>query len=141
MARVTPAESWLCDMDGVLIREGTMIPGADIFLERLRSSGRSFLILTNNSAFTPRDLAARLESIGLEVPEEQLWTSALATAKFVADQRPEGTAYVIGDSVHESGLIRGPAAGLTSEDAAASRRQVTLDWRLFSGQKSRVSIG
>ena len=77
-------------MDGVLVREGTMIPGADTFLERLRSSGRSFLILTNNSAFTPRDLSARLETIGLEVPEEQLWTSALATAKFVADQRPGG---------------------------------------------------
>ena len=90
MARIAPAESWLCDMDGVLIREGHLIPRADEFLGALKSSGRAFLVLTNNSAYTPRDLCARLGSIGLEIEEEQLWTSALATAKFVADQRPEG---------------------------------------------------
>ena len=141
MARVTPAESWLCDMDGVLIREGTMIPGADIFLERLRSSGRSFLILTNNSAFTPRDLAARLESIGLEVPEEQLWTSALATAKFVADQRPEGTAYVIGESglttaLHEVGYTQthnDPDYVILGETRAWSFEAVTTAVRLNEG--------
>jgi NagD protein len=98
MSRITPAESWLCDMDGVLVREGTMVPGADRFLAALNASGRGFLILTNNSAFTPRDLSARLDSIGLVVPEEQLWTSALATAKFVADQRPGGSAFVIGEA-------------------------------------------
>ena len=141
MARVTPAESWLCDMDGVLIREGTMIPGADIFLERLRSSGRSFLIVTNNSAFTPRDLAARLESIGLEVPEEQLWTSALATAKFVADQRPEGTAYVIGESglttaLHEVGYTQthnDPDYVILGETRAWSFEAVTTAVRLIEG--------
>jgi NagD protein len=98
MARTAMAESWLCDMDGVLIKEGHLIPGADDFLMALRSSGRTFLVLTNNSAFTARDLSARLSSIGFEVPEEQLWTSALATAQFVADQRPNGSAFVIGES-------------------------------------------
>lgn len=100
--------SWLCDMDGVFIREGSVIDGAVDFLARLESSGRRYQILTNNSMFTPRDLAARLGAMGLEVPEDRLWTSALATAKFVATQRPGGTAYVIGESglttaLHEQG--------------------------------------
>jgi len=85
-------------MDGVLVREGTVIPGADRFLAALRDSGRSFLVLTNNSIFTPRDLAARLASMGLDVPEHLLWTSALATAQFVADQRPHGSAYILGEA-------------------------------------------
>lgn len=91
-------ESWLTDMDGVLVHEGTPIPGAEEFIRRLRESGKPFLVLTNNSIYTPRDLAARLAGIGLEVPEESIWTSALATAKFLDGQRPRGTAYVIGEA-------------------------------------------
>ncbi|MFF7636635.1 HAD-IIA family hydrolase [Kitasatospora sp. NPDC008050] len=98
MAERKPIESWLTDMDGVLIHEGTPIPGADEFIRRLKESGKPFLVLTNNSIYTPRDLAARLSGMGLEVPEECIWTSALATAKFLAGQRPGGTAYVIGEA-------------------------------------------
>jgi NagD protein len=88
-------------MDGVLIDERSMIEGADTFLERLRSTGRSFLVLTNNSLFTPRELCSQLSSMGLEVLENQLWTSALATAQFVRTHRPGGTAFVIGEeSIH-----------------------------------------
>ncbi len=94
-------QNWLCDMDGVLIDDGSMIEGADRFLERLRSTGRKFLILTNNSLFTPQELRDQLSSMGLEVSESQLWTSALATAQFAHVQRPQGTAFVIGeDSIH-----------------------------------------
>src|SRR5689334_16113796 len=75
-----PIESWLTDMDGVLIHEGSLIPGADEFIRRLVASGRSFLVLTNNSIYTPRDLRARLLHTGIDVPEAALWTSALATA-------------------------------------------------------------
>jgi NagD protein len=90
-------------MDGVFVRDGHAIPGADKFLERLSSSGRSFLILTNNSMFSPRQLREGLVSVGLAVEEAQLWTSALATAEFVNTQRPGGTAYVIGEpSLHEA---------------------------------------
>jgi NagD protein len=97
------AKSWLCDMDGVLIRDGAMVKGADQFLERLRITSRSFLILTNNSLYTPRDLRLRLATMGLKVREDQLWTSALATAQFVHWQRPKGTAFVIGeDSLHSA---------------------------------------
>ena len=94
-------QSWLCDMDGVLIRDGLMVGGADRFLERLRARNREFLIITNNSLFTPRELRDRLVDVGLEVDEKQIWTSALATAQFVHAQRPQGTAFVIGrESVH-----------------------------------------
>jgi NagD protein len=93
-----PIESWLTDMDGVLVHEGNPIPGADEFLKRLTASGRRFLVLTNNSIYTPRDLRARLAHAGLDVPEEAIWTSALATARFLDGQRPAGTAYAIGEA-------------------------------------------
>ena len=78
------------DMDGVLVREQTVVPGADRFVGRLRELERPFLVLTNNSMYTPRDLAARLMAIGLEVPEDRIWTSALATARFLAEPAPGG---------------------------------------------------
>ena len=93
-----PVESWLMDMDGVLIREQTVVPGADRFIARLRELDRPFLVLTNNSMYTQRDLAARLMAIGLEVPEQQIWTSAMATARFLEDQRPHGSAFVVGET-------------------------------------------
>ena len=101
-------EAWLMDMDGVLVREEHAIPGADRFLERLRELGRPFMLLTNNSIYTPRDLAARLRASGLDVPESAIWTSALATARFLSDQRPGGSAYVVGEAgvttaLHEAG--------------------------------------
>ena len=101
-------QAWLMDMDGVLVREHQAIPGADRFIARLREKGLPFLVLTNNSIYTPRDLAARLHEVGLEVPENGIWTSALATARFLANQRPGGTAFVIGENglttaLHEAG--------------------------------------
>jgi NagD protein len=91
-------QSWLMDMDGVLVHEENAIPGAQEFITRLRELGRPFLVLTNNSIYTTRDLAARLRANGLDVPEESIWTSALATARFLDDQRPGGTAFVIGEA-------------------------------------------
>ena len=93
-----PAECWLTDMDGVLVHEGQALPGAADFLQRLVEKQRRFLVLTNNSIFTPRDLAARLARTGLLVPEESIWTSALATADFLHTQLPGGSAYVIGEA-------------------------------------------
>jgi NagD protein len=96
------------DMDGVLVREEHPIPGANRFLARLREHGRRFLVITNNSIYTPRDLSARLRRAGLDVPEVAIWTSALATARFLSEQRPRGTAFVIGEwglttALHEVG--------------------------------------
>ncbi|WP_104431645.1 HAD-IIA family hydrolase [Kineococcus xinjiangensis] len=97
-------------MDGVLVHEERALPGAAEFLNRLVESGRRFLVLTNNSIFTQRDLAARLARSGLNVPEESIWTSAMATADFLARQMPSGSAYVIGETglttaLHEAGFI------------------------------------
>jgi NagD protein len=105
-----PVESWLTDMDGVLVHEGEPIPGAPEFIKRLRESGKPFLILTNNSIYTARDLQARLTRMGFDVPESSIWTSALATAQFLSDQRPGGAAYVIGEAglttaLHNAGYI------------------------------------
>jgi NagD protein len=103
-------QSWLTDMDGVLVHEGQPVPGAPEFIGKLRGSGKPFLILTNNSMYTARDLQARLARMGIEVPESAIWTSALATAQFLDDQRPRGTAYVIGEAglttaLHNAGYI------------------------------------
>ena len=113
MARVTDrkaVESWLTDMDGVLVHEGQPIPGAPEFVGRLSESGKPFLVLTNNSIYTARDLQARLGRLGIHVPENAIWTSALATAQFLDDQCPAGTAYVIGEAglttaLHEVGYV------------------------------------
>jgi len=102
------AQCWLTDMDGVLVREDHALPGAAEFLRRLVDRGRRFLVLTNNSIFTPRDLSARLARSGLAVPEQAIWTSATATATFLDSQVKGGSAYVIGEAglttaLHEIG--------------------------------------
>jgi NagD protein len=107
--------SWLMDMDGVLVHEENAIPGADRFLAALRERGTPFLVLTNNSIYTPRDLAARLRASGLDVPEDRIWTSALATAHFLDDQRPNGSAYTIGEAGLTTALH---AAGYTLTEQA-----------------------
>jgi NagD protein len=106
-------ESWLMDMDGVLVHESTALPGADSFLRRLRELELPFLLLTNNSIYTRRDLAARLQASGLDVDEEAIWTSALATARFLESQRPAGTAFVVGESGLTTALYQ---AGYTMTD-------------------------
>jgi NagD protein len=110
------AECWLTDMDGVLVHEGNALPGAADFLQRLVECERRFLVLTNNSIFTPRDLAARLSRSGLHVPEEAIWTSALATADFLSTQLPHGSAYVIGEAGLTTALY-GAGYTLTDMDA------------------------
>src|SRR3954471_12772379 len=90
--------AYLMDMDGVLVHEAQAIPGANEFLAQLRGRGEPHLVLTNNSIYTPRDLSARLASSGLDVPPEAIWTSALATARFLDQQRPNGTAFVVGEA-------------------------------------------
>lgn len=97
-------------MDGVLVHENNAIPGAVELIQHWRATDTPFLVLTNNSIYTPRDLSARLHNSGLEVPEERIWTSALATAAFLKDQTPAGKAFVIGEAglttaIHEAGFI------------------------------------
>src|SRR3954467_14615203 len=132
--------SWLMDMDGVLVHEEQAIPGAAAFLARLRERERPFLVLTNNSIYTPRDLAARLRRSGLDVPETSIWTSALATARFLDDQRPGGSAFVIGESglttaLHEVGYTlteRDPDYVVLGETRTYSFERIAQAIRLIS---------
>jgi NagD protein len=136
-----PVESWLTDMDGVLVHEGLPVPGAPEFVGRLRQSGKPFLILTNNSIYTARDLQARLARIGIDVPEPAIWTSALATAQFLHDQRPGGTAYVIGEAglttaLHNAGYILTnlePEYVVLGETRTYSFEAITTAVRLIHG--------
>jgi NagD protein len=132
--------SWLMDMDGVLVHEQDAVPGAPEFIGRLKELGIPFLLLTNNSIYTPRDLAARLMRTGLDVPEESIWTSALATAQFLYDQRPGGSAFVIGESglttaLHEKGYTlteRDPDYVILGETRTYSFERITQAIRLIS---------
>jgi NagD protein len=134
-------ETYLMDMDGVLVHEDRLIPGADRFVERLQEAGHRFLVLTNNSIYTPRDLAARLSLTGLQVAEEAIWTSALATARFLDQQRPGGSAYVIGEAglttaLHERGYVlseRDPDYVVLGETRTYSLEAITRAIRLIAG--------
>jgi NagD protein len=126
-------------MDGVLVREEVALPGAAEFLARLVERERRFLVLTNNSIFTPRDLAARLAHSGLHIPEDAIWTSALATARFLADQLPQGSAYVIGEAgmttaLHQVGYTlteRNPDFVVLGETRTYSFEAITRAIRLI----------
>ncbi len=93
------------------MHEGHALPGAGEVIEQWQKAGQRFLVLTNNSIYTPRDLSARLRATGLNIPEESIWTSALATADFLRSQKPKGSAFVIGEAglttaLHEVGYIQ-----------------------------------
>lgn len=136
-----PVHTWLTDMDGVLVHEEDPIPGATDFIDALKRSGLGFLVLTNNSIFTPRDLRARLLGSGIDVPEDAIWTSALATAQFLADQRPGGTAYVVGEAglttaMHDIGYVmtdRDPDYVVLGETRTYSFEAITKAIRLIDG--------
>jgi NagD protein len=101
MTDALPKTGVLCDMDGVIYHGNRLLDGAAEFVAWLQESGRQFLFLTNSSERSPRELSQKLSRLGIEVSEEHFYTSALATASFLATQKPGGSAYVIG----ESGLI------------------------------------
>lgn len=107
---MTDIECWLTDMDGVLVHENHPIPGASDLLQHWQETDRPYLVLTNNSIFTARDLSARLAGSGIVVPEDHIWTSALATAAFLKQQMPGGRAFVVGEAgiltaLHEAGFV------------------------------------
>lgn len=104
-------KNYLIDMDGVLVTGKTLIPGADRFIENMLEKDVKFLILTNNPLYTQRDLEHRLNAVGLRVPADRIFTSAIATARFLQSQKPNGTAFVIGESgltqaLHEVGYVQ-----------------------------------
>ena len=105
-----PPKNYLMDMDGVLVTGTRLVPGADQFIDQLKARGAKYLVVTNNPRFTPPDLSHRLQWIGLDIPSDRIFTSAMATARFLQSQSPTGTAFVIGDSglteaIHDAGYV------------------------------------
>jgi NagD protein len=101
-------KGFLIDMDGVIYSGNELIPGADTFITALKKRDVPFLFLTNNSQRTPRDVVNKLAGIGIEAEEKDVFTSAMATGWFLARQKPNGAAYVLGEgglltSLHENG--------------------------------------
>lgn len=134
------AKSYLIDMDGVIVRGNRLIPGADAFIERLHARGIKFLILTNNPLYTPIDLKHRLQRLGIQVTEDHFYTSALATASFLKAQKPNGTAFVFGESglteaLHQVGYVlteNDPDYVVLGETTSYSYARITLAVRLIS---------
>jgi len=131
--------SYLMDMDGVLVHEDHMIAGADQFIAELNERGTNYVVVTNNPIYTRRDLRARLLATGLDIAEHRIWTSALATAKFLHSQRPGGSAYVIGEvglttAMHEAGYVltdRNPDYVVLGETRTYSFEAITTAIRLI----------
>ena len=103
------AQGLLIDMDGVIYGGDTMIPGADTFISHLLKENIPFLFMTNNSQRTRLEAVRKLGRHGIIVKESHIYTSALATGKFLSSQIPQGTAYVLGEggllsSLHENGI-------------------------------------
>jgi len=134
-------KNYLIDMDGVLVRGSTMIPGANQFIDRLRDNGAKFAVLTNNSRYTPRDLSHFLRTAGIAINEKEIFTSAIATARFLQAQRPRSTAYVIGESgltsaIHDVGYVMtefDPEYVVLGETMNYNLEQITKAIRLVSG--------
>jgi NagD protein len=102
-------KGFICDMDGVLYHGNHLLDGAKKFVDWLKSENKEFLFLTNSSERSPKELSQKLARLGIDVGEEHFYTSALATASFVAWQSPGSTVYVIGEAglinaIYDSGL-------------------------------------
>ncbi len=136
----TPAKSYLIDMDGVLVRGSQPIPGADGFIRRLNERAARYLVLTNNPIYTQRDLAHRLQSIGLPIEPHSIFTSAMATARFLKSQKHNGKAFVIGESgltapLHEAGFVLtdlDPYYVILGETRSYNLEMITIGIRLIT---------
>lgn len=106
-------KGFICDMDGVIYHGNQVLPGVDSFIQWLHEEKKDYLFLTNNSGYTPRELHQKLARMGLDVPEEHFYTSALATAAFLKEQAPGCSVFAIG----EAGLLNALYdAGITMND-------------------------
>ncbi|MGI6173525.1 MAG: HAD-IIA family hydrolase [Christensenellales bacterium] len=106
-------KGFICDMDGVIYHGNMILPGVEAFIHWLKEEKKEYLFLTNNSGYTPRELNQKLARMGLDVPEEHFYTSALATASFLKEQAPGCSVYAIG----EAGLLNALYdAGITMND-------------------------
>jgi NagD protein len=139
IAKPDKTKHYVMDMDGVIVRGTQALPGAAEFIQRLQERGARYLVLTNNSIYTPRDLANRLRRIGIDVPDDGVYTSGIATARFLHSQRPGGTAYAIGEAglttaLHDVGYVlseHDPDYVVLGETATYSFERITTAIRLI----------
>lgn len=111
--RIKSKEGFIIDMDGVIYHGNKILPGVNDFLNWMENNGKKYLFLTNASQKTPKELHEKLKRLGINVTEEHFYTSALATASFLASQKPNGSAFIIGDA----GLIHAMySAGYTTNN-------------------------
>jgi len=113
MENIRKKKAFICDMDGVIYHGNRLLPGVPEFVDWLKNEKKRFLFLTNSSERAPRELHQKLHRLGLDVPEEHFYTSALATAGFISRQSPGGSAYVIGETGLSNALYN---AGITMND-------------------------
>ena len=126
MERLRAKKAFICDMDGVVYHGDHLLPGMVEFLDWLEAEGKEYLFLTNNSAYSPRELREKLLRLGLDVPVEHFYTSAQSTAQFLAEQNPGGSAYVVGDA----GIIN------ALYEAGYSMNEVNPDYVVISETKT-----
>ncbi|RAV30091.1 HAD-IIA family hydrolase [Sinomicrobium soli] len=103
-------KGFLIDMDGVIYSGDTMIEGADTFIAALQEQKIPFLFMTNNSQRSPLDTVNKVAKMGIRIKEENVYTSAMATAWFLSFMKPNGTVYVLGEgglitSLHQQGYV------------------------------------
>ena len=110
MRELQAKKAFICDMDGVIYHGNHLLPGVPEFINWLREEGKKFLFLTNSSERSPREISQKLARLGLVIEEEHFYTSALATATFLASQKPGGSAFVIGETGLTNAIYN---AGLT----------------------------
>lgn len=119
-------KGFICDMDGVIYHGNALLPGVKEFVAWLRSAGKQFLFLTNSSERSPRELHQKMARLGIDIEPEHFYTSALATAVFLSTQKPDGSAYVIGE------------AGLTNAlyDAGITMNEINPDYVVVGDARS-----
>ncbi len=98
MEQIKKKQGFICDMDGVIYHGNRILDGVKEFIEWLIANNKKFVFLTNSAEKTPHELSMKLARMGLAVPPEQFYTSAMATAEFLHSQKPGCTAYVIGEA-------------------------------------------
>lgn len=135
-------KSYILDMDGVFICGGSLIKGSEDFIVRLKESGAKFILLTNNPKYTQRDLQHRLHVQGLDVPAENIYTSAMATASFIAAQTPGASVFAIGETglqvaLHNAGLV----ITETDPDYVVVGETETFDYEKFALAARLIKAG
>lgn len=98
MGDLKDKKAFICDMDGVIYHGNRLLNGVISFVDWLVDNKKEYIFLTNSSERSPGELCQKLQRLGLEVPKERFYTSALATASFLHSQAPGGSAYVIGEA-------------------------------------------